>query len=60
LQEVRLRLAFERLDTDESGSITDNNLREIMGPSYDDEAIRKTLEEADAGKDGRVEWEDFL
>ncbi|CAM9510307.1 unnamed protein product [Ectocarpus sp. 13 AM-2016] len=59
-EEVRLRQAFERLDTDESGSITVDNLREIMGPSYDDEAIHKTLEEADAGQDGRVEWEDFL
>ncbi|CAN0249034.1 unnamed protein product [Pylaiella littoralis] len=59
-EEVRLRQAFERLDTDESGSITVNNLKEIMGPSYDDDAIRKTLEEADASNDGRVEWEDFL
>ncbi|CAM9456780.1 unnamed protein product, partial [Ectocarpus sp. 8 AP-2014] len=59
-EEVRLRQAFERLDTDESGSITVDNLREIMGPSYDDEAIHKTLEEADTGQDGRVEWEDFL
>lgn len=37
-------MAFERLDTDESGSITVSNLKEIMGPSYDDETIRKTLE----------------
>eukprot|EP00752_Nemacystus_decipiens_P008893 g7938.t1 len=59
-EEERLRMAFERLDTDESGSITVSNLKEIMGPSYDDEAIRKTLEEADVGKDGRVAWEDFL
>ncbi|CAM9324071.1 unnamed protein product [Laminaria digitata] len=60
MEEDRLRLAFERLDTDESGFITVANLKEIVGPSYDDEAIRKTLEEADAGKDGRVGWDEFL
>lgn len=59
-EEERLRLAFERLDTDESGYITLHNLKEIMGPSYDDDAIRHTLEEADAGKDGRVDWQEFL
>lgn len=58
-QEGRLRMAFERLDTDESGSITVSNLKEIMGPSYDDEAIRKTLEVKDEQTD-RLIWSYFL
>lgn len=43
-QEERLRHAFERLDADESGFITVANLRELVGPCCDDEALQKTIE----------------
>lgn len=46
-QEERLRFAFDRLDTDESGYITKSNLREVMGHGYDEEAIEVALEVGD-------------
>ncbi|CAN0069763.1 unnamed protein product [Discosporangium mesarthrocarpum] len=59
LEEERLRMAFERLDTDGSGFITVGNFKEMCGPVYDDEAVRIALEEADLAKNGRVDWEEF-
>ncbi|CAM9326735.1 unnamed protein product [Ascophyllum nodosum] len=59
-QEERLLHAFERLDTDGSGFITVANLKELMGPTFDEAMIRETIQEADFLKDGRVGWKEFL
>jgi len=60
LTEERLMEAFERLDTDGSGYITAENLREVMGDDYDAARVEAMISEADIMGDGRISFDEFL
>jgi Ca2+-binding EF-hand superfamily protein len=54
LHDDLLLRAFKRFDVDNSGYITADNLREVLGDSFEGEEIEKLIKEADALNDGRI------
>ena len=54
----RIAEAFDRLDSDDSGFISPQNLRDILG-NYSDQEIQSLVAEADTDKDGRISFEEF-
>ncbi|KAI0564498.1 hypothetical protein FGB62_25g635 [Gracilaria domingensis] len=55
--------AFSLFDTDESGKITFENLREVadqLGERMTDEELREMIKEADMDKDGMVSATEFV
>ncbi|CAM9401899.1 unnamed protein product, partial [Ectocarpus sp. 13 AM-2016] len=60
IEEESLKDAFERLDVDSTGFISRDNLKEVLGKTYDNGLIDKMLEEGDSSMSGSIEWEDFL
>lgn len=59
LHDVLLRFAFSRLDVDNSGYITVDNLLVLLGRACDDETARQLLAEADELGDGVISFEEF-
>jgi len=51
---------FRRFDTSGSGSITVDNLREVLGDSFEGADVKDMLSEADFDNDGKVMYEEFL
>eukprot|EP00977_Amphora_coffeiformis_P018472 scaffold6506_cov171-Amphora_coffeaeformis.AAC.20 len=60
IEEYRLAEAFDALDSDDSGYISRENLRNILGDRADDQLVDQLIAEADFRKDGRVSYEEFL
>ena len=60
IDERRLAEAFDRLDSDDSGYITVENLREILGDEFPQEEIDAIIRESDITKDGRISYFEFL
>lgn len=60
IEEYRLAEAFDAIDSDDSGYISRENLRNILGSRSDESYIDKLIGEADFRKDGRVSYEEFL
>ncbi|CEM31033.1 unnamed protein product [Vitrella brassicaformis CCMP3155] len=60
LHEDLIREAFHRFDTDQSGYITSDNLREVLGLSYEGEEIEAIIRVADKDGDGQIDYEEFL
>eukprot|EP00977_Amphora_coffeiformis_P017483 scaffold5754_cov166-Amphora_coffeaeformis.AAC.5 len=60
ISEMRLAEAFDHLDCDDSGSITAENLIEILGQDVPREEIDEIIREADLTKDNRVYYSEFL
>ncbi|CAM9178675.1 unnamed protein product [Scytosiphon promiscuus] len=60
IEEESLKDAFERLDVDSTGFISRDNLKAVLGKTYDNALIDKMLEEGDSSLSGSIEWEDFL
>lgn len=58
--ERRLAEAFDRLDCDNTGYITVNDLREMLGTGFPDTEIDKIIQEADHTKDGKISCMEFL
>lgn len=56
----RLTEVFDRIDTEGKGYITHDDLRSILGSDYDKETVDKMIEEADADKDGRIDYDELL
>jgi len=54
-----LRNAFQRFDTDNSGYITLENMKHVLGPTFEGEEVDKLILEADQLKDGRISYEEF-
>eukprot|EP00403_Amphidinium_massartii_P015815 CAMPEP_0178424636 /NCGR_PEP_ID=MMETSP0689_2-20121128/28311_1 /TAXON_ID=160604 /ORGANISM="Amphidinium massartii, Strain CS-259" /LENGTH=564 /DNA_ID=CAMNT_0020046277 /DNA_START=47 /DNA_END=1737 /DNA_ORIENTATION=- len=51
---------FKRFDTDSSGYITVENLREVLGESFEGQDVSKLIAEADMLKDGRISYKEFV
>lgn len=60
IAEYRLAEAFDQLDCDDSGYISRENLRSLLGKKADDRYIETLMAEADFKKDGRISYEEFL
>ena len=59
MQEDKIVEAFHRLDTDHSGFISKDNLREILGDDLDDAALDRLIADADFLKDGKINLDEF-
>jgi calcium-dependent protein kinase len=60
INEERLAEAFDRLDSDDSGSISVRDLREFLGSEVSDEYLDKIIEEDDITKDRIIDYDEFL
>lgn len=60
LHDDLLRSAFKKFDTDNSGYITKENLREVLGDVYEGEKVDAFVAEADQLKDGRISYGEFV
>jgi len=57
LHDNLLKATFQRFDKDNSGFITADNLREILGQGED---VDKLIAEADSSHDGKISYEEWM
>jgi calcium-dependent protein kinase len=55
-----LMQTFQRFDVDNSGFITIDNLRVVLGESFSGADLEKLIAEADFAKDGRISYAEFI
>lgn len=60
IDEERVAEAFDRLDADQSGFITNQDLRDVLGADFPSEHIDRIMNPADTNKDGKIYWDEFL
>eukprot|EP00339_Tiarina_fusa_P000908 CAMPEP_0116998546 /NCGR_PEP_ID=MMETSP0472-20121206/1577_1 /TAXON_ID=693140 ORGANISM="Tiarina fusus, Strain LIS" /NCGR_SAMPLE_ID=MMETSP0472 /ASSEMBLY_ACC=CAM_ASM_000603 /LENGTH=556 /DNA_ID=CAMNT_0004697725 /DNA_START=11 /DNA_END=1681 /DNA_ORIENTATION=+ len=60
IEEERIAEAFDRLDSDDSGYISRENLKEFLGKESTWKDVEAIMNEGDKDKDGKISWEDFL
>jgi len=60
IREEQLAEAFDRLDSDDSGYISAQNLFEILGEDFPREEIDAIIAEATGGKSNKISYAEFL
>ena len=60
IDEERLHVAFESLDTQSSGHISASSIRDILGDEVNEDMIKEIVVEMDCARDGIIEWKEFL
>jgi hypothetical protein len=60
IEEERIAEAFDRLDEDDTGFVTAENLRSFLGDEIAEDVIDEILDEADTDQDGQISYEEFL
>jgi calcium-dependent protein kinase len=60
LHDDLVRAAFKRFDTDNSGYISEENLKGILGHSATEEDLDEMMKEVDANHDGKISYEEFI
>jgi len=60
VEEKRLAEAFDHIDDDDSGYISKENLKKLLGDSATPERIEILIESADQDGDGMISFEEFL
>ena len=60
LEEYRLAEAFDIMDSDDSGFISRENLRKILGEQCNERFIDALIAEADFTKNGKISYDEFL
>jgi len=60
LDENRIAEAFDRLDSDDSGFISLENLRELLGEDIPEHRLNAIIQEADLTEDNRISYPEFL
>jgi hypothetical protein len=60
ISEERLAEAFDRLDSDDSGFISAENLIEMLGPDFPRHEIDEILQEATLNNRNQVSYSEFL
>jgi len=60
IEEDRIAEAFDRLDSDDTGYISKENLREVLGTDGTPALIDALIREADKNNDGKISYEEFL
>lgn len=53
IEEERVAEAFDRLDSDDSGFISRQNLRDFLGRDWSNDKINKIMKEGDKDNDGK-------
>merc|ERR1719506_2250287 len=59
LHEELVHEAFRKFDTDDSGYITVDNLRTVLGDTFEGQKVEKLLNEADTAHHGRLTYHEF-
>lgn len=59
MKEELLREAFDRLDSDNTGYIDRQNLKDSLGTDYSPALVEQAIEKADKDCDGKISFEDF-
>eukprot|EP00934_Nitzschia_sp_Nitz4_P009415 Nitzschia sp. Nitz4//scaffold133_size116822//56256//65702//NITZ4_003807-RA/size116822-snap-gene-0.16-mRNA-1//-1//CDS//3329535396//9405//frame0 len=60
IEEERIAEAFDRLDSDDSGYISKQNLRDFLGKDWTNEEIKQMMKESDVDNDGKISYPEFL
>lgn len=60
IEEERVAAAFDRLDSDDSGYISRENLREILGEDCKEEELDEIIKSVDTNSDGKISYQEFL
>lgn len=60
ISEERLAEAFDRIDSDDSGYISAENLKAMLGDDFPTEEIAAIITESDLTKDGKISYAEFL
>jgi calcium-dependent protein kinase len=60
IEEERIAEAFDRLDDDDSGYVTVENLRAFLGDDVSKDYIDDIIDEVDIVRDHRISYEEFL
>jgi Ca2+-binding EF-hand superfamily protein len=60
ITEEHLAEAFDRLDSDNSGYISAENLKSLLGTDYNKALVEKMIQEVDVKKTGFIDYEEFL
>jgi Ca2+-binding EF-hand superfamily protein len=60
ISEERIAEAFDRLDSDDSGYITVENLEDILGDEISKDYVHAIIDEADIVRDHQISYKEFL
>ena len=60
IEEERIAEAFDRLDCDDTGYITAQNLKDFLGDDIADDFIEEIIDEVDYNHDHRISYDEFL
>ncbi len=60
ITEERLAEAFDRIDSDDTGYITRQNLRDILGSDFSQEKVDQFIKTADFDGDDKISFEEFM
>jgi len=60
ISEERLAEAFDRMDADDSGFISKENLSALLGEEFPQSEINAIIDEADITRDGKISYSEFL
>jgi len=60
LSEDRIYECFKKFDTDNSGQISHEELRTILGRDYSEDLVTKLVKEMDSDGDGTISYEEFF
>lgn len=56
----RLADVFDRIDTNGKGYISHDDLKDILGQSYDKKTVNEMIEEGDFKRNGQIDYDEFL
>jgi len=59
LSEERVAEAFDRLDSDDDGFITIDDLHDLLGEQLPDDYLDQVIDEADSNSDHKISYEEF-
>merc|ERR1712217_432746 len=60
LHDDMLTQTFRKFDCDNSGYITAENLKQVLGESFDGAEVTDIMKEADLTADGRISYDEFI
>lgn len=58
--EALLKQTFARFDTDNTGFISEDNLKQVLGDTCTRKEIKQIIKQADKAKDGKISYQEWL